>query len=72
MAIGVQDITTVHSPHPETWPQGEPMRAQSVWAPHCPRHATLQLSNGPVVFDCPEGHTVQAADLDHEFHGRLA
>lgn len=65
--VGVQELVTIRSPRPAVWPNRELMRIQ-----HCPRHATIQLSNGPVVFDCPEGHTVQAADLDHEFHGRLA
>lgn len=32
----------------------------------CPRHGD-PLAGGPVLFDCPKGHSVYAADLDPEF-----
>lgn len=31
----------------------------------CPRHQQA-LTGGPVVYRCPAGHRVQAADLDQE------
>jgi hypothetical protein len=39
----------------------------------CPIHRT-PLSGGPIQYDCRSegGHTVRAADLDHEFHPREA
>ena len=35
----------------------------------CPEHETV-LSGGPVLYTCSTGagHTVRAADLDHEYH----
>lgn len=35
----------------------------------CPRpdHSTSRLSGGPVLYECPQGHSVWDADLDHEF-----
>ena len=35
-------------------------------APACPRDGN-RLDGGPIVFWCPSGHGVQAADLDNEF-----
>jgi hypothetical protein len=39
----------------------------------CPLHCT-PLSGGPIQYLCFEdgGHTVRAADIDHEFHPREA
>jgi hypothetical protein len=34
--------------------------------PFCPRHPGVVLDEGPVHYRCPEGHAVQAADLDRE------
>lgn len=33
---------------------------------YCPIHRVF-LNDGPVLYRCPEGHTVWDADLDHEF-----
>lgn len=41
-------------------------------APHgrCPEHGA-PVTGGPIVYDCRagDGHTVRAADVDHEYHG---
>ncbi|REF00351.1 hypothetical protein [Thermomonospora umbrina] len=37
----------------------------------CPSHGT-PLEGGPILFRCPEGHRVQAADIDREYQPRRA
>lgn len=39
----------------------------------CPVHGK-RLSGGPVVYQCMSdgGHTVRAADIDHEYHPPMA
>lgn len=62
-----------------TWPAGEPVGIRAAAESHlrvgppcrCPRHRA-PLEGGPVQYRCPAGHRVQAADLDHEFHGAVA
>lgn len=34
--------------------------------PICPNHPGVRLDEGPVHYRCPEGHAVQAADLNNE------
>lgn len=36
-------------------------------APRCPRH-NIPLDGGPVRFYCGRGHSIPAADIDHEYH----
>ena len=35
-------------------------------SPTCPRHH-VTLDGGPILFQCPQGHSVYAADLDNEY-----
>jgi len=37
----------------------------------CPTHGT-RLFGGPITYQCPDGHEVRAADLDHEYHPKAA
>lgn len=39
----------------------------------CPTHDT-PLTGGPILYDCRDdgGHTVRAADIDHEYKPRKA
>lgn len=41
-------------------------------SPSCPRHHDARLYLGPVEYQCDRdgGHTVRAADINHEFKPR--
>lgn len=73
-AIPAEDFRV--TPTSGVWP-GEPatVRAAADRLLHagpvrrCTIHGS-ELDGGPVQYRCPAGHRVQAADVDHEFHGR--
>jgi predicted GNAT family acetyltransferase len=52
----------------EQEPQQAASRRVTQTGPPCPIHRGVHLDGGPVQHWCPLGHSVMAADIDHEHH----